>query len=143
MGFKNTLLPEQVDFKDFTYPSTPNFFLLAPADGLLPLATDPASPVFDVEVGALESAWKKMMSDKGIRQRSFSAEKRRYHYLCKTLIFRFPDYLIAQFFPLENGQSTLLLYSYSVYGKLDFGANKTRVFKYLIALKKTLDKQVG
>ena len=137
---KNMLLPEAVDFNQFEYPKGLNYFLLVPS-GMFKLLSKPESPIFDYTIAQLESAWKAMIAKYSrIKLRSFSDKKHRYHYLYKSLLLRRPGYLIVQFFSINEQQSTLLIYSYSLSGFSDFGGNKTLVFDLLIGLKKTADK---
>lgn len=135
---RNTTLPEQIHFEKMQYPETNNYFMLAPLD-LFPILSNPSSPEFDCSVETLESAWHQVIKkSRGVKLRSSSEKKHRYHYCCKTFLFRFTDYLVVQFFPKSEGKSTLLVYSYSVLGSSDFGCNQRRVFSLLIALKKAL-----
>jgi uncharacterized protein (DUF1499 family) len=138
---KNTTLPEEVNFNDFKYPPTDNYFFVVPLDLGFKFISQPESPVFDCPVDELEAAWKTMIAKQPrTTLRSFSKEKRRYHYLCKTFVWHFPDYLIVQFLPVDEQHSTVAMYSYSVYGYSDFGKNRSRIFKLLIKLKKQLNK---
>lgn|SRR3990167_3808458 len=137
---KNPVTPEQIDFKNLALPASPNHFLLVPA-GFASIISTPESPLFDYPVEELEMAWKRMIKNQPrVTLRSYSEKKRRYHYIQKGVILQLPDYVIVQFIPVFAQQSTIAMFSYSVYGYSDFGLNRTRVFKWLIALKKELVK---
>ena len=47
---------------------------------------------------------------------------------------RYPDSITVRFLPLEEGRSTLAIYSRSHYGRSDFGVNKERVDGWLASL---------
>ena len=57
----------------------------------------------------------------------------------RSFVFRFPDTITIQVFPLSDGGSTLAIYSQANYGYGDFGVNKDRVRAW-IAL---IDAQVA
>jgi hypothetical protein len=133
--------PEKIDFKHFTLPKTSNFFLFAP-QGFCNVATEPQSPVFDCPVDKLEAYMKETISTlKRVKLRSFSEKNRRFHYTQTTWLCRFTDYIIVQYLPVDEKKSTILLYSYSQTGTFDLGANKMRVFKWMIALKHILQRE--
>lgn len=55
-------------------------------------------------------------------------------WVARSLIFNFPDIIWAQVRPAGAGNSELLLYSRSLYGRSDFGVNRRRVETWLAAV---------
>ncbi len=54
--------------------------------------------------------------------------------VARTLFVRWPDWVTVRFIPLGEKRSTLAIYSRSVYGRSDFGANKNRITNWLARL---------
>ena len=52
----------------------------------------------------------------------------------RTPIVRWPDWVTVRFIPLGEDQSTLAIYSRSVYGRKDFGTNERRITDWLARL---------
>lgn len=141
MWLVNSTKPEAVRFKDLQLPSTPNYFVMAP-EGFASVETKPESPIYDVDITTLEKAWHTMISKRrGFRLRSCSKNKRRYHYLERSLILALPHFVIAQLIPVNEEQSTLALMSYSIYGYFDIGYNRQLVYQLLIDLNKELKSE--
>ncbi len=59
-------------------------------------------------------------------------------FVARSAWLNFPDLIVAQVNAAGRGKSTLVLYSRSVYGYGDFGANRARVSTWLAALDRTL-----
>ena len=55
-------------------------------------------------------------------------------YVQRSARFRFPDIITVRFISVAPSQSTLAIYSRSVYGKSDFGVNRERIESWLSAL---------
>lgn len=124
-----------------TLPNTPNYFLMAPV-GYSTIETKPESPVFEVDVATLEKTWQIMMNKrKRMRLRSGSKSKRRYHYLERSLILALPHFVVVKLIPVNDQQSTIVLFSYSIYGYFDFGYNRQLVYQLLIDLNKELKSE--
>lgn len=56
------------------------------------------------------------------------------HWVARSALFNFPDLLTAQVFPRGDNASALVLYSRSVYGQSDLGANRKRLETWLAQL---------
>ncbi len=54
--------------------------------------------------------------------------------VARTPIIRWPDWVTVRFIPLGEDRSTLAIYSRSVYGRSDFGANEGRITDWLARL---------
>lgn len=55
--------------------------------------------------------------------------------MVRSAIFNFPDLVTAQIIDAGQDRSTLVLYSRSVYGYSDLGANRRRLNTWLAALQ--------
>ena len=123
----------QMDFAHLIRPSKPNTALAAPA-GYTP-KPDIVTPTYHVSpndlfaivvhVAAAQPATYKLGEDKPALEAGWVA---------RSLIFNFPDIIWAQVRPGGTGNSELLLYSRSVYGRSDFGVNRQRVETWLAAV---------
>ena len=60
------------------------------------------------------------------------------HWVVRSAVFNFPDLVTAQATPAGTDTATLVLYSRSVYGYGDLGANRRRVDAWLAALEHAL-----
>jgi uncharacterized protein (DUF1499 family) len=63
--------------------------------------------------------------------------------VARTATLNFPDLITVQVRADGPAASTLVLYSRSVYGYSDFGANRKRVIAWLAALDTTLNAHRG
>jgi len=64
----------------------------------------------------------------------------RADYVVRSRVFGFPDVVLTQVLRLADGQSALVLYSYSLKGRYDFGVNRRRVTVILTAIDAALDQ---
>lgn len=62
----------------------------------------------------------------------------RADYVVRSRIFRFPDILLIQVLRTPDAGSALVLYSYSLKGRYDFGVNRGRIEGILTALDAVL-----
>jgi uncharacterized protein (DUF1499 family) len=58
----------------------------------------------------------------------------QFDYVQRTAYWRLPDIITVRFIETEHGRSTLAVYSRSVYGHSDLGANKARIEAWLAKL---------
>ncbi len=122
-----------IDFNHLAHPSKPNTTLAAPAGYLpQPEIVTPLYPVSSAElfvivqrVAAAQPATFKLGEDQSALEQGWVA---------RGLIFNFPDVIWAQVRPAETGNSELLLYSRSMYGRSDFGVNRHRMETWLAAV---------
>jgi uncharacterized protein (DUF1499 family) len=122
-----------VDFDHLVRPSKPNTALAAPA-GYSP-KPDIVTPVYSVSptelfaivhrVAAAQPATFKLGEDESTLEAGWVG---------RSLVFNFPDIIWGQVRPAESGNSELLLYSRSIYGRSDFGVNRHRVETWLAAV---------
>lgn len=69
---------------------------------------------------------------------AFKGDMLRADYVARSLVFGFPDVLLTQVLPKDEGRSALVLYSYSLKGYYDFGMNRRRVTAILAGLDAAL-----
>lgn len=124
-----------VDFARLRPQESPNRYLVCPTDycGATP---DAFSPVFDMPPERLRRHWHAMLAARPrVEPLAQSADGLQFDYVQRTARFRFPDIITVRFLPVPPGQSTLAIYSHSVYGRSDLGVNRARVEAWLAALR--------
>ena len=104
----------------------PNDFLLAPEGG------DATAPVYAVEAAALAARLDTFVLHEPRTERlAGSAERGLVTYLQRSLVMGFPDYVTVAFQDLEDGKSTLTIWSRSRFGYSDLGVNEGRVRRWI------------
>ena len=125
--------PALVDMSHIQRPASPNTALAAPA-GTVP-APDIVAPVFPVSAVRLYNA---VIAMAAAQPRTFLAAAypadRQAHFVARSAWFNFPDLVTAQISEAGAETSTLVLYSRSVYGHSDLGANRQRLTAWLAAV---------
>lgn len=130
---------EAVDFKSLVRPSSPNTYLLGPPDQIS-AAVDQPAPVFDCPGSRLIAAWESAVGTfPRMKELDQEQDGQQRTYVQRTAFLGFPDIITVRFMDLDEGKSTLALYSRSQYGYSDAGANRRRVRKLLSALTASLD----
>lgn len=151
-----------IDLAALAPRSTPNEYLVAPDDfsprfpaegatttgGGGGARRGPAAPVYDVSVAELEAAFlavvKAQYTVGAYAEPTLSrAAERRFVFVQRTPLLRFPDVINVQFLAVESGggeQSTLAVHSGSVFGVDDLGKNRQRVTDWLLRLDDELAK---
>ena len=71
-------------------------------------------------------------------QAALYPDQRQVHYVARSALLNFPDLITVAVKPVQAGTSTVVLYSRSVYGRSDLGANRRRVEAWLGALQAKL-----
>lgn len=110
-------------------PASPNTALAAPV-GFQP-HPDIVTRVYAVPPDALFAAIRAVAAT---QPRTFLAasygERRQAHYVVRSAVFNFPDLVTVE----VGADSTLVLWSRSVYGRSDLGVNGRRLTAWLAAL---------
>ncbi len=123
-----------VDFATIDTTGRENTYLVCPP-GLCGQDPDRESPVFPVPATELRNQWFEMIGNQPrIDWIGSDEEIQQYDFVQRTALMRYPDSITVRFLPLEEGRSTLAIYSRSHYGRSDFGVNKERVDGWLASL---------
>ena len=126
--------PAPGNISEIQRPASPNTCLAAPRGFALP--PDLQTRHYDVPPDRLFATLQEVIAAQP-RATALAVDpgRLRADYVVRSRIFRFPDVVLAQVLRASDGQSDLVLYSYSLKGHYDFGVNRSRV----VALLATLD----
>jgi uncharacterized protein (DUF1499 family) len=132
-GAEGIPVPVPTDMATIQRPRTPNTALAAPAD--FHLKPDIVTAAYDVPPDRLYALMKQVAA---AQPRTFLHvaydDRHQVHYVVRSAVFNFPDLVTVQ----VNPDSTLIIWSRSVYGESDLGVNKKRVAAWLAALDAAL-----
>ncbi|MDH3593599.1 MAG: DUF1499 domain-containing protein [Rhodospirillales bacterium] len=129
---------EAVDFAELKLTDKPNQFLSCPP-GFCSANPHADSPVFDVSVDRLRERWREVVAvQPRVEFLAEDEEGQQFDYVQRSVRFRFPDIITVRFISVSFSQSTLAIYSRSVYGKSDFGVNRERIDAWLKPLREGL-----
>ena len=121
---------ETVDFEDIQLTDRPNQFLTCPPD-LCDGQSE--SPVYELSVQDLHERWEDIVAAQP-RVELLAENSQQFDYVQRSARFRFPDIITVRFISVSPSQSTLAIYSRSVYGESDFGVNRKRIESWLSAV---------
>lgn len=125
--------PPPMDIAAIVRPASPNTALAGPA-GLSPMP-DIVVPSFPLPPDRLYAAIEAVAA---AQLRTYPAAEygyiRQAHYVVRSATWNFPDLVTVSVSGPAEGPSTLVVYSRSVYGHSDLGANRKRVEAWLAAL---------
>lgn len=129
--------PRPIDIAHIVRPASPNTALAAPAG--FPPAPDIITPVYPVAAARLLDSIEQVAAE---QPRTFPAAtypgRMQAEWVVRSALFNFPDLVTAQVIPAGPAESTIVLYSRSVYGYSDLGVNRGRLKTWLRALGRTL-----
>ena len=125
-----------VDFADLELTEKPNQFLVCPP-GMCNAVPHANSPMFDISVDQLRQRWREVVAARP-RVELLAEDGQQFDYVQRSARFRFPDIVTVRFISVSPSQSTLAIYSRSVYGKSDFGVNRQRIEAWLEILREGL-----
>ncbi len=129
---------EKIDFAKLKLPDKPNQFLMCPP-GLCAAKPHADSPVFDISVDRLILRWRDVLAAQPrVERLAEDKEAQQFDYVQRTARSRFPDLITARFISVSSSQSTLAVFSRSVYGKSDFGVNRERIDAWITELHEGL-----
>jgi uncharacterized protein (DUF1499 family) len=130
--------PVPLDFAHLTRPANPNTALAGPA-GFHP-SPDVVTPVYPVPAARLDAAIRDVAAGQPRTWLAATLPARlQDDWVVRSAVFNFPDLVTARIDPAGPGAATLVLYSRSVYGYSDLGANRRRVQAWLAALDRALN----
>ena len=131
--FDEVTAPAPGDISEIRRPASPNTCLAGPA-GFTP-APDLQTRRFAMAPDRLLAAMQGViMAQPRVAALADDPGRLRADYVVRSRVFGFPDIVLAQALPAGDGQSDLVLYSYSLKGYYDFGVNRGRVKALLTAL---------
>jgi uncharacterized protein (DUF1499 family) len=119
-----------VDFRTLVRRTRPNDALICPRDhcpNAVPEREPPAWPVAARQIRTTVSAvagaepGTTLLEDRGAALR----------FLVRSRLFRFPDTVNVEIISRPGGETTVALYSRSLIGRTDFGANRRRLERWL------------
>jgi uncharacterized protein (DUF1499 family) len=126
--------PQPMDPAQVVRPASPNTALAAP-QGFRP-APDIITPRYKVPPDRLFALIREVAAG---QPRTYQAavypDRLQAHYIARSAVFNFPDLIMVQVIGDAPDSSTLIVYSRSVYGHSDLGANGRRVETWLVALR--------
>ena len=129
---------ESVDFAELRLTDKPNQFLMCPT-GFCVASPHADSPVLDVSVEQLREHWREVLAlQPRVELLAEDEEGQQFDYVQRSERFRFPDLITVRFISVSSSQSTLAIYSRSVYGKSDFSVNRERIDAWLKTLREGL-----
>jgi len=127
--------PQLIDMARLERPGTPNTALAAPA-GFVP-APDIVTRRYAVAPDRLLAAVQAVaVAQPRTVVHAVFADRQQAHFVARSALLNFPDLVAVQVTP----ESGLILWSRSIYGRSDFGANKARLEAWLAALEARLKK---
>ncbi len=108
----------------------PNQFFMLPVNG------DIESPVFNTDAATLAQTFNDLVMNKpSTRLLAGGPSELFVTYMQRSRYIGYPDYISVKFFDLEDGSSTLAIYSRARYGRSDFGVNRARIKNWVKALE--------
>ena len=122
-------------FETLTLKASPNQYLVAP-EGLCQNAKPHlVSPIYAMSAEALEDLLSEnLLALPRTKEAMRSAEDGQRAFVQRSALIGFPDTLIFQTFEVDEGTSSLAVYSRSHIGWSDMGVNKRRVSDLLASL---------
>jgi uncharacterized protein (DUF1499 family) len=129
--------PPLLDIAHIVRPATPNTMLAAPQGSNPP--PDIVTPRYNLPADRLFALVRNVAAG---QPRTFQAalypDQFQAHYVARSALLNFPDLVAVAIRPADAASSTMILYSRSVYGYSDLGANRARVEAWLNALRTQL-----
>ena len=135
-GLWDSLLPagpvSEVDFATVRPPGSPNTYLVCP-EGVCAATPDAVSPQTQLRPSQLIDVIIAIAEADGAAQvERFGTDA--VEMVVRTPVMRWPDRVSVRAYPGPDGGSTFALYSRSIYGESDMGANQKRVERWLSQL---------
>ena len=122
-----------VRFETLVLASKPNRYLVCPPDLCTAARAHRISPRFDRSADDLRAAFETVVLGSAAVTKMAESED-TIDVVVRTPVVRWPDWVTVRFIPLGENRSTLAIYSRSVYGGSDFGANERRITDWLARL---------
>ncbi len=95
--------------------------------------------MFGVSVEQLRERWREVVAvQPRVELLAEDEEGQQFDYVQRSARFRFPDIITVRFISVSPSQSTLAIYSRSIFGKSDLGVNRERIETWLKILREGL-----
>lgn len=124
----------EIDFPSLKLKRRPNQFLMAPK-GFCAARIQGKSPVFSLTHKELEGHFTDIaLADENTEKlsaREIDDRNCQVEFVQYSKRIGYPDTITMQFMALEDGSSTMAVYSRAHYGKTDFGVNARRILRWL------------
>ncbi len=115
-------------------PASPNTYYVAP-QGIVESLVDLEAPVYAAPAAIMAQAFNEyVLTQPNTKRLAGSVEELWLTYVQRTPTLKMPDYITVKFMDLEEGKSTIVVYSRSRFGYGDMGVNKARVDLWLQSL---------
>lgn len=136
-GLWDSLLPagpvSEVNFTTLTPPGSPNTYLVCPEGVCAGATPDAVSPETQLAPAQLIDRIIAIAEADGANQvERFGVDA--VEMVIRTPVMRWPDRVSVRAYPADAGGSTFALYSRSIFGESDLGANRKRVERWLSKL---------
>ncbi len=123
----------KTEFSTLKAPNKPNWFLLCDENICQNTKPNGQPPIFELSANDLKGRFEKFILENSNAKVRMD-ESDQIEILDRTSLLRWPDIISVKFVKLENDKSTLYIYSRSIYGHSDLGANQARVTRWLQAI---------
>jgi len=128
---------QEIDFSSLTKPRKPNTYLMSPS-GYCKYSPKDESPVFEMSAAELAQRFEQIAlaepRTEKVGERDMAGEK-QVDFVQYSAMIGYPDTITAQFIDLEDGKSTLAVFSRAHYGYRDFGVNDARIKDWMQKLQ--------
>lgn len=125
-----------IDFATFTPSNKPNHALFCPQDYCPNAKRQTISPIFDFPVKTLkDKLYSIMIAEQNIERVAKDDENLEYRFVHYTPLMRFPDTIRIKFIALDEGKSTLAIFSESQIGHGDMSVNYKRINRWVRLLE--------
>jgi len=115
-------------------PATPSTYLVAP-QSMAEARVDLEAPIYAAPAAVMANAFNDyVITQPNALYLAGEVDQLWLTYVQRTPVLRMPDYISVKFIDLEDGQSTIAIYSRSRFGHGDMGVNKARVSAWLQSL---------
>jgi hypothetical protein len=115
-------------------PASPNTYFVAP-QAMVEDGVDLEAPIYGAPATIMAKAFDDyVLTQPNIIPLSQSVDGTWVTYVQRTPTLKMPDYISVRFIELEEGKSTIAIYSRSRYGYGDMGMNKARIDTWLLSL---------
>ena len=128
------------DLRKLVRPNSPNSYLICPPGLCAATADEDGFSVDRRPEIVLAAAHRAAVAQPNTETTTVDAVMGQLIFIQRTRWLRFPDIVRIQVIKDKDGHSALALYSQSVYGHYDFGANKARAQTWLKAIQAELAK---